>query len=371
MNNITNLLGLDDSSLSILLDKCDSYSKYRVAQIKSWIYKYHVDSFDQMTNLPVKLRNFLKETAKIEPMSLKTQNISSDGTMKWLFDVGNGNAIETVLIPDIDRYTLCISSQAGCAVNCSFCYTGQQGFNRNLTTNEIISQLWWAQKSINDKFPKNNIQDDSLAASKITNVVMMGMGEPLLNYGQVIPALRLMMDDNAYSLSRRRITLSTSGIVPMIDKMAQDCPVSLAVSLHAPNNSLRNKLMPINKKYPLEELIKSCKNYVSRAPRDFVTFEYCMLENINDNDDHAVELIELISVLKCKVNLIPFNSFPSSNLKRSSLNRILSFAKILNDSGIITTIRKTRGDDILAACGQLAGNVDNITKIKFHNDLNL
>ncbi|WBF65229.1 MAG: 23S rRNA (adenine(2503)-C(2))-methyltransferase RlmN [Candidatus Kinetoplastibacterium crithidii] len=370
-NLFINLLGMDDLSLRKILEECDCYSNYRISQLKRWIHKDQVDCFDHMTNLSIKLRNYLKAVAKIEAMPLKTQYFSIDGTRKWLFDVGFDNAVETVFIPDSNRNTLCISSQAGCTVNCSFCFTGQQGFNRNLTTSEIIGQLWWAQKNINNDFFSGNIDKSIINSPKITNIVMMGMGEPLLNYGQVLPALRLMIDENSYALSKRKITLSTSGIVPMIDKLVNDCPVSLAISLHAPNDELRDRLVPINKKYPLQELISSCKNYVSYAPRDFITFEYCMLDNINDSDTHAFELVELVRNIKCKINLIPFNSFPNSKLKRSTQSRILSFVKILNSQGIITTVRKTRGDDINAACGQLAGSIKNITKIKVNESIKL
>jgi len=295
------------------------------------------------------------------------QHISSDGTIKWLFDVGGGNAIETVFIPEADRGTLCISSQAGCAVACRFCSTGHQGFSRNLTVAEIVSQLWFAEHFLRKYLGKSD--------RIISNVVMMGMGEPLQNYSALVPALRVMLNDHAYGLSRRRVTVSTSGVVPMIDRLGQDCPVALAVSLHASNDALRDELVPLNKKYPIVELLQACKRYLHVAPRDFVTFEYCMLNGVNDTPAHADEIVKLVKVhgehgehgAWCKFNLIPFNPFPESGLTRSSTAAVVSFAKILSDAGIVTTIRKTRGDDIDAACGQLAGDVNDRTDI--HNRL--
>jgi len=287
-----------------------------------------------------------------------SQNMSTDGTIKWLFDVGDGNAVETVFIPEDDRGTLCISSQAGCAVGCRFCSTGHQGFSRNLTTGEIISQLWFAEH-----FLRKHMQRDDRV---ISNVVMMGMGEPLQNYTELLPALRVMLDDHGYGLSRRRVTVSTSGVVPMMDRLALDCPVALAVSLHAPNDALRNQLVPLNLKYPLTELMAACQRYLLHAPRDFITFEYCMLDGVNDSDDHAGELIQLVRAYAgawCKFNLIPFNPFPASGLLRSKPERVHAFARILSAAGITTTVRKTRGDDIDAACGQLAGDVKDRTRV--------
>jgi 23S rRNA (adenine2503-C2)-methyltransferase len=288
------------------------------------------------------------------------QNISSDGTIKWLFDVGSGDAIETVFIPEDDRGTLCVSSQAGCAVACRFCSTGHQGFSRNLTTAEITSQVWFAEHFLR----KHLGQSDRV----ISNVVMMGMGEPLQNYSALVPALKVMLDDNAYGLSRRKVTVSTSGVVPMIDRLGQDCPVALAVSLHASNDALRDELVPLNKKYPISELFQACTRYLAVAPRDFVTFEYCMLDGVNDTVAHAIEIVKLVRShgehgAWCKFNLIPFNPFPASGLSRSSPAAVASFAKILSDSGIVTTVRKTRGDDIDAACGQLAGDVKDRTDV--------
>jgi len=287
--------------------------------------------------------------------------MSQDGTIKWLFDVGDGNAVESVFIPEDDRGTLCVSSQAGCAVGCRFCSTGHQGFSRNLSTAEILAQLWFAEH-----FLRKHLNTEERV---ISNVVMMGMGEPLQNYSALIPALKAMLDDHGYGLSRRRVTVSTSGVVPMIDRLAQDCPVALAVSLHAPNDALRDVLVPLNRKYPLAELLLACERYLAHAPRDFITFEYCMLDEVNDQPEHARQLIELVQRhgrqgLRCKFNLIPFNPFPASGLQRSSQPRVQAFAKLLLDAGIVTTVRKTRGDDIDAACGQLAGDVRDRTRVQ-------
>jgi 23S rRNA (adenine2503-C2)-methyltransferase len=280
---------------------------------------------------------------------------SADGTIKWLFDVGDGNAVETVFIPEDDRGTLCVSSQAGCAVGCRFCSTGHQGFSRNLTTGEILAQLWQAEFFLRQHLNRPGER-------VITNVVMMGMGEPLQNIHALIPALKVMLDDHAYGLSRRRVTVSTSGVVPMIDRLAQECPVALAVSLHAPNDALRDDLVPLNRKYPIAELLDACLRYLPAAPRDFITFEYCMLDGVNDTPGHARELLTLLREhggrgVPCKINLIPFNPFPDSGLRCSPRAVVQRFGQILNEGGIVTTIRKTRGDDIDAACGQLAGDV--------------
>jgi 23S rRNA (adenine2503-C2)-methyltransferase len=290
-----------------------------------------------------------------------SDHTSTDGTRKWLFDVGNGNAVETVFIPEDNRGTLCVSTQAGCAVNCRFCSTGKQGFSRNLSVAEIIGQLWAAEFMLRRS---KGVGAGPKGERQITNVVLMGMGEPLLNYEPSVAALKLMLDDNAYGLSRRRVTLSTSGVIPMIDKLSQDCPVALAVSLHASNDRLRDDLVPLNKKYPLADLMAACGRYLEFAPRDFITFEYCMLEGVNDSDQHARELLKLVASVSCKFNLIPFNPFPQSGLKRSSNARIRAFAQILMDGGIVTTIRKTRGDDIDAACGQLAGEIQDRTRVR-------
>jgi len=278
---------------------------------------------------------------------------SRDGTRKWLLDVGTGNGVETVFIPETDRGTLCISSQVGCALECTFCSTGRQGFNRNLSTAEIIGQLWWANKALGAT-PKDE--------RVISNVVMMGMGEPLANYDNVVTALSIMLDDHGYALSRRRVTVSTSGMVPQMDRLKEDMPVALAVSLHAPNDAIRNEIVPLNKKYPLKELMAACQRYLVKAPRDFVTFEYVMLDGVNDKPEHARELLELVKDVPCKFNLIPFNPFPNSGYNRSSDENIRVFRDILYQAGLVVTVRKTRGDDIDAACGQLAGQVQDKTR---------
>jgi 23S rRNA (adenine2503-C2)-methyltransferase len=313
-----------------------------------------------MTDLAKSLREKLATSARIQGLKVISQHVSSDGTIKWLFDVGAGNAVEAVFIPEEDRGTLCVSSQAGCAVGCRFCSTGHQGFSRNLTSGEIIAQLWFAEKFLRKHLGQH--------VRVITNVVMMGMGEPLQNYDELIPALRVMLDDHGYGLSRRRVTVSTSGVIPMMDRLAQDCPVALAVSLHAPDDALRDKLVPLNRKYPVDELMQACNRYLAHAPRDFITFEYCMLDGVNDQPEKARQLVELVrrhasGGVWCKFNLIPFNPFPESGLSRSPQSRIAAFAKILVDAGIVTTIRKTRGDDIDAACGQLAGDVQDRTHV--------
>lgn len=292
-------------------------------------------------------------------------SVSEDGTRKWLLDVGNANAVEAVFIPETNRGTLCISSQAGCALDCAFCSTGKQGFNRNLSAAEIIGQLWLANKLLGGTSTPAGAKDaegDADNGRVISNVVMMGMGEPLANFDNVVTALRLMLDDHAYGLSRRRVTVSTSGIVPAMDRLRDECPVALAVSLHAPDDALRDRLVPINQKYPLRELMAACRRYLERAPRDFVTFEYVMLDGVNDSDAHARALVALVRDVPCKFNLIPFNPFPNSGFGRSQPERIRRFAGILIDAGIVTTTRKTRGDDVNAACGQLAGQVQDRTR---------
>ncbi|MBO9352515.1 23S rRNA (adenine(2503)-C(2))-methyltransferase RlmN [Bordetella petrii] len=362
-----NLLGLDGAALSELVGQWGG-KPFRARQLQRWMHQRGADSFDAMTDLAREFRGQLARHCRIEALPVNTEQRSSDGTRKWLFDVGQGNAIETVFIPEDDRGTLCVSSQAGCAVNCRFCSTGHQGFNRNLTASEIIGQLWWAKRVLEADAGTARLGgaggDD---ARVISNVVMMGMGEPLLNYDQLLPALRLMLDDNAYGLSRRRVTVSTSGVVPMMDRLARDCPVALAVSLHAPTDELRDQLVPLNKKYPLAELLGACERYLASAPRDFITFEYCMLDGINDTDQHAQALIQVARQVRCKLNLIPFNPFPASGLKRSPSARVKVFAQRLMDAGIVTTVRKTRGDDIDAACGQLAGEVRDRTRVAQRN----
>lgn len=334
--------------------------RFRATQLFRWIHQRGEHDFAAMSDLAKSFRQKLQETAEVTALPVVSEHVSSDGTIKWLFDVGGGNAIETVFIPEDDRGTLCISSQAGCAVACRFCSTGHQGFSRNLTTAEIVAQLWYAEHALRQRLQQTE--------RVISNVVMMGMGEPLQNYSQLLPALQLMLDDHAYGLSRRRLTVSTSGVVPMMARLAQDCPVALAVSLHAPLDALRDHLVPINRKYPLDELMQACVSYLAYAPRDFITFEYCMLDGVNDRDSDARELLALVQRyakqgLRCKFNLIPFNPFEASGLRRSSAERVQAFAKTLLDAGLVTTVRKTRGDDIDAACGQLAGEVQDRTRV--------
>jgi 23S rRNA (adenine2503-C2)-methyltransferase len=363
MTTLTNLLDLDPAQL---VAYCGGLGEkpFRAKQLQRWIHQFGARDFDTMTDLAKSLREKLATRAVIVAPTVISDHASSDGTRKWLIDVGQGNAVETVFIPEENRGTLCISTQAGCAVNCRFCSTGKQGFNRNLTVGEIIGQLWMAEFELRRT---KGIEPGPKGERQITNVVMMGMGEPLLNYEPTVTALKLMLDDNGYGLSRRRVTLSTSGVVPMIDKLSQDCAVALAVSLHASNDALRDGLVPLNKKYPLHDLMAACRRYLEFAPRDFITFEYCMLDGVNDTDQHARELVALVQgeqPVPCKFNLIPFNPFPESGLKRSSNQRIKAFAQILMDAGIVTTIRKTRGDDIDAACGQLAGEVKDRTRVQ-------
>ncbi len=330
---------------------------FRARQLLRWVHRRGGADFASMTDLARSLRALLATSACIAAPKVLSDSTSVDGTRKWLLDVGAGNAIETVFIPEDDRGTLCVSSQAGCAMNCLFCSTGRQGFNRNLTTAEIVGQLWWAEHALRAQF--------GLVAEHervISNVVLMGMGEPLQNLDALLPALRLMLDDDAYGLSRRRVTVSTSGLVQQIDKLAAECPVALAVSLHAPNDALRDRLVPLNRKHPLHELMAACRRYLRRAPRDFITFEYVMLDGVNDSDVHARELVALVRDVPCKFNLIPFNPFPDAGLGRSPANRIRGFAQVLIDAGVVSTTRRTRGDDIDAACGQLAGEVRDRTR---------
>jgi len=331
------------------------HQPYRAKQLWRWLYKEEQTDVALMTDLAKDFRHYLLEHYHFTFPKINFDHTSSDGTRKWLFDMGASNAIETVFIPEKNRGTLCISSQVGCALECTFCSTGRQGFNRNLSQAEIISQLWLANQKLADQYPNQDHKP-------VTNVVMMGMGEPLANYENVVGALKIMLDDKAYGLSRRRVTVSTSGLVPAIKKLKNDCPVSLAISLHAPNNKIRDEIVPINKKYPLNELLDACQDYLEKAPRDFITFEYVMLKGVNDSDQDALELVHLVKNISCKFNLIPFNPFPKSGYESSSRDRILSFQKVLMNHEIVTTIRKTRGDDIDAACGQLAGDVKDKTK---------
>jgi len=327
---------------------------FRARQLFQWIHQRGVDDFDAMTDLAKSLREKLKGIAEVKAPAILSEHRSSDGTVKWLFDVGIGNGIETVFIPEEDRGTLCVSSQVGCALDCKFCSTGRQGFNRDLTVAEIIGQVWTAVRQLRTaEVPR-----------PVTNVVMMGMGEPLNNFGPVVDAMSIMLDDHAYGLSRRRVTLSTSGVVPNIRKLKEALPVALAVSLHAPNDELRSRIMPINQAYPIRELLDACRDYLEVAPRDFITFEYVMLEGVNDSPAQARELVKLLADVPSKLNLIPFNPFPDSGFGRTDATAVRRFQQILLDAGFVATVRKTRGDDIDAACGQLAGQVVNRMKKK-------
>jgi 23S rRNA (adenine2503-C2)-methyltransferase len=356
---MTNLLDLDSAGLATLFAE-HGEKPFRAKQVARWIHQRFVDDVGAMTDLARPLREWLAAGAAIRGPNVIKDSVAPDGTRKWLLDAGNGNAVESVYIPEDDRGTLCISSQAGCALDCAFCSTGKQGFNRNLSTGEIIGQLWHANRAL----LADGVSAPWIAHGRppITNVVMMGMGEPLANLDNVVPALRLMLDDNAYGLSRRRVTLSTSGIVPLIDRLRDECPVALAVSLHAPDNALRDRLVPINRTHPLADLMAACVRYLERAPRDFVTFEYVMLDQVNDAPGQAKALVDLVRNVPCKLNLIPFNPFPGTEFRRSTRERIAAFQAILADAGIVTTIRRTRGEGIDAACGQLAGQVQDRTK---------
>ena len=349
-----NLLEFDLDGLAAFCEQLGE-KRFRATQLYRWIHQKGAADFTAMSDLAKSLRDKLAGVAVVQPLAVVSEQASTDGTIKWLFDVGGGNAVETVFIPEDDRGTLCVSSQAGCAVGCRFCSTGHQGFSRNLTTGEIVAQLWFAEHHLRQRL--------KLAPGEraITNVVMMGMGEPLQNYSALVPALRVMLDDHGYGLSRRRVTVSTSGVVPMIDRLRDDCPVALAVSLHAPDDALRDDLVPLNRKYPIAELLQACERYLDKAPRDFITFEYCMLDGVNDSLQHAQALVRLSQRIACKFNLIPFNPFPESGLKRSPRERVTAFARVLQEAGVVTTVRKTRGEDIDAACGQLAGEVQDRT----------
>ena len=355
-----NLLDFDLEGLAVFCEGLGE-KRFRATQLFRWIHQRGVSDFDEMSDLAKSLRQKLAGAARVQALPVLSQHLSADGTIKWLFDVGDGNAVEAVFIPEDDRGTLCVSSQAGCAVACRFCSTGHQGFSRNLSTGEIVAQLWFAEH-----FLRRHLGQDERV---ISNVVMMGMGEPLQNYNALVPALRTMLDDHAYGLSRRRVTVSTSGVVPMIDRLAQDCPVALAVSLHAPTDALRSDLVPLNRKYPIDELMAACVRYLAHAPRDFITLEYCMLDGVNDQEAHAQALLDLLQAqarqgLRVKVNLIPFNPFPASGLQRSAPEQVQAFAQRLLQAGVVTTVRKTRGDDIDAACGQLAGDVRDRTRVQ-------
>jgi 23S rRNA (adenine2503-C2)-methyltransferase len=347
----TNLLGLDAATLGRFF-AAQGEKPFRARQLMHWMHQAGEADFARMSDLAKALREKLAALACIEAPQIVGDTLAEDGTRKWLLKVDARNAVEAVFIPEVERGTLCVSSQAGCVLDCAFCSTGKQGFNRNLSAAEIVGQLWLARRLLRAQGLER----------PITNVVMMGMGEPLLNLDAVLPALRLMIDDNAYGLSRRRVTVSTSGVVPGMARLREQCPVALAVSLHAPNDALRDRLVPVNRKYPLRELLAACKRYLEKAPRDFITFEYVMLEGVNDADEHARELVELSRKVRCKFNLIPFNPFPGSAFRCSDAERIRRFAAILQRAGLTVTTRKTRGDDIAAACGQLAGDVADRTR---------
>jgi len=374
----TNLL---DFTLPALTDWFASVGEkpFRAKQVFRWVHQRGESDFDAMTDLAKGLREKLKEVAEVRPPAILSEHRSTDGTVKWLFDVGVGNGIETVFIPEDDRGTLCVSSQVGCALDCSFCSTGRSGFNRDLSVAEIIGQLWVANRRLRemakegqafrlardlppatgeesetpDPVPKAEGGEDR----PVSNVVMMGMGEPLNNFENVVAAMSMMLDDHAYGLSRRRVTLSTSGVVHQLRKLAARCPVALAVSLHAPNDELRSRIMPINRSYGIADLLEACKEYLAAAPRDFITFEYVLLDGVNDAPAHARALAKLLREVPCKLNLIPFNPFPESGFRRSRPEAVTRFRDILVEAGYVATIRKTRGDDIDAACGQLAGQV--------------
>ena len=346
-----NLLDLDAAGLTAFLAE-HGEKPFRARQLLRWLHQFGQSDFAAMTDIARSLREKLATLATVRPPTVIADRRSDDGTRKFLFDVGGGNAVEAVFIPEEERGTLCLSTQAGCALDCSFCSTGKQGFNRNLTVAEIVGQLWQVRQVLG-----NRCQAREQGERVISNVVLMGMGEPLANLDHTVTALRLMLDDNAYGLSRRRVTVSTSGLVPAIDRLRDECAVALAVSLHAPNDRLRDELVPINRKYPLRELLAACRRYLEKAPRDFVTFEYVMLDGVNDADAQAHELLDLTRGVPCKFNLIPFNPFPGSPYRRSPAVRVRRFADILLAAGVVTTTRKTRGDDIAAACGQLAGQV--------------
>ncbi|KEP99916.1 putative Fe-S-cluster redox enzyme [Snodgrassella alvi SCGC AB-598-J21] len=348
----TNLLNFDLPGLTAHFAQMGE-KPFRARQVMRWMHLGGIADFTDMTDLAKSLRHKLLDNAEVKVPDLLIEQKSADGTCKWLLDVGTGNGVETVFIPEDTRGTLCISSQIGCALECMFCSTGRQGFNRNLTTAEIIGQLWWANKALGVT-PKDE--------RVISNVVMMGMGEPLANFDNVVTALSIMLDDHGYGLSRRRVTVSTSGMVPQMDRLKEVMPVALAISLHASNDQVRDKLIPLNKKYPLNQLMAACQRYLVKAPRDFITFEYIMLKGVNDAPEHARELIALVKDVPCKFNLIPFNPFTNSGFERSTNERIRVFREILQEAGFVVTVRKTRGDDIDAACGQLAGKVKDKTQ---------
>ena len=356
----TNLMGLDRPGMTRFFENLEE-KPFRATQVMKWIHQSGVLQFQDMTNLSKSLRAVLEQRAEVALPEILSDQVSGDGTRKWLLAVDNAsssespaNAVEMVFIPEESRGTLCVSSQAGCSLNCSFCATGRQGFNRDLSSAEIVGQLWLAKFLLAEQYRTDQ--------RIVSNVVMMGMGEPLLNFNNVVAGMNIMQDDFCFGLSRRRITLSTAGVVPAIDRLREECPVSLAVSLHAPNDELRNKLVPLNRKYPINMLLDACRRYVMDSPRSRITFEYIMLDGINDSLEHARLLVRILGDVPAKVNLIPFNSVPGINYNRSSVNRIRRFQDELLKAGLMTTTRKTRGDDIGAACGQLAGQIVDRTR---------
>ncbi len=342
-----NLLGLNREELEQTLEGLGQ-KPFRARQLMRWIHHFGESEFGNMTDIAKSLRELLAKHAVVAVPRLLSEQVSEDGTRKWLLELSPGNAIETVFIPEDDRGTLCISSQVGCALACTFCATGRQGFNRNLSTAEIIGQVWWANRALGH---------DPKGERIISNVVLMGMGEPLLNYDAVVKGIDILLDDFGYGLSRRRVTLSTSGVLPALERLRERAPVALAVSLHAPTDALRDVLVPINQKYPIQELMAACRRYLEAGPRDFVTFEYVLLDGVNDSEAHARQLIACVADVSCKFNLIPFNPFPDSGYQRSRPEAVRRFRDILMQAGFVVTVRKTRGDDIDAACGQLAGQV--------------
>jgi 23S rRNA (adenine2503-C2)-methyltransferase len=359
---VINLLDFDVAALTDWFAQLGE-KPFRARQVLRWVHRFGVDDFGQMTDVAKSLRAKLAEVAEIRGSVPVRDTSAGDGTRKWLLgvdnEVGGNNAVETVFIPEANRGTLCISTQVGCALECSFCSTGRQGFNRNLTTAEIIGQLWHANRMLG-AVKQPGVGDSGERV--ISNVVLMGMGEPLANYDNVVAALNLMLDDNTYGLSRRRVTVSTAGMVPAMDRLRGEVPVALAVSLHAATDALRNELVPLNRKYPLKELMAACRRYLEDAPRDFITFEYVLLAGVNDRDADARALLALVRDIPCKFNLIPFNPFPDAGYRKPSSERVRRFQEILMQGDVVTTVRKTRGDDIDAACGQLAGQVRDRTK---------
>ncbi|HXA99442.1 MAG TPA: 23S rRNA (adenine(2503)-C(2))-methyltransferase RlmN [Steroidobacteraceae bacterium] len=356
-----NLLGLPRAQLEAFVAQRLDAKPFRARQLMKWIYRRGAADFSAMSDLAKDFRAQLREVAEITVPQIVTEQVSSDGTRKWMLRMDQVQGIETVYIPEPDRGTLCISSQVGCAMDCTFCATAQQGFNRNLSVAEIVGQVWLAQRELTGSRAGESADVRSRA---ITNIVFMGMGEPLANYRNVVPAMHIFMDDLGYDLSRRRVTLSTSGLVPQIYKLAEECNVALAVSLHAPNDELRNELVPINRKHPIDELLAACWHYIDQQNGRSVTFEYVMLDGVNDKPEHARQLVRLLKGHPAKVNLIPFNVFPGTRYRRSPAAAIARFREILNDHGVIATTRKTRGDDIDAACGQLAGKVTDRTLVR-------